>query len=56
MPDGTDWLMRPVLRGLCRYGELLDGTLDLHDIARLHDAMSVQDENERRIIAALKGK
>ena len=39
--------MRPVLRGACRYESLLDGTLSLGDIARINDALDVQDENER---------
>lgn len=52
MGDGTDWLMRPVRRGMCRYESLLDGTLDLVDIARMNDALDVADENERRAMKA----
>jgi hypothetical protein len=48
MPDGEDWLMAPVLAGLCRYESLIDGALDLSDIARMHDALAVRAENERR--------
>jgi len=40
--------MRPVLRGACRYERLVDGTLSLEDVARINDALDVQDENERR--------
>ena len=46
MPDGTDYLMRPVLAGLCKYESLRDGTLDLCDIAALNDALDVQQDNE----------
>lgn len=40
--------MRPVLRGLCKYESLKDGTLGLHDIALMNDALDVQDENQFR--------
>lgn len=40
--------MRPVLRGLCQYESLLDGTLSIEDLARMNDALDVQDENEAR--------
>jgi len=54
MSTGEDWLMRPVLRGLCRYESLINGTLDLYDIARMNEALDVQDENERRVTLALQ--
>lgn len=44
--------MRPVLRGLCRYESLKDGSLNLGDIALMNDALDVQDENERRYMHA----
>lgn len=53
MASGEDWLMRPVLKGMCRYESLLDGTLNLVDFARMNDALDVEQENERRIAAAL---
>ena len=56
LPGGEDWLLRPVLRGLCRYESLKDGTLDLADIALMHDARTVQDAPARRYLAALKRK
>lgn len=40
--------MRPVLKGLCKYESLLDGTLDLSDLAMMNDALDVQEENEAR--------
>lgn len=48
MGDGEDWLMRPVIEGLCRYESLKDCTLDLEDIARMNDALDVRRENENR--------
>lgn len=53
MPSGEDWLLRPVIEGMCRYESLLDGSVDLGDIARMNDALDVKQENERRITAAL---
>jgi hypothetical protein len=54
MGEGDDWLMRPVLEGMCRYESLKDKTLDLGDIARMNDALDVRYENERRINAAIR--
>ncbi len=48
MPDDEDWIMQPVLEGLCKYESLLDCTLDLADVARLNDAINVKYENESR--------
>lgn len=47
--DGEDWLLRPVLAKCIKFESLLDGTLDLGDIAQLNDALDVQAENERRL-------
>jgi hypothetical protein len=46
--------MRPVLEGLCRYESLIDGSLDLEDIARMNDALDVRAENEARYRKAMK--
>ncbi len=48
LPDDLDFLMRPVLRGLCRYESLQDGTLSLFDIALMNDAIDAMDENAHR--------
>ncbi len=48
MPDGDDWLLAPVMAGLCRYESLKDGSLDLEDITRMNDALLVRAENMRR--------
>lgn len=49
MSGGEDWLMRPVLAGLCRYESLKDGALDLLDLAILNEALDVRAENESRV-------
>lgn len=54
MPRGEDWLLRPVVKGMCRYESLKDGTLDLADIALMNDVLDVQAENERRYLDAMK--
>lgn len=48
MGDKEDWLLRPVLEGMCRYESLLDCTLGLEDIARMNDAIDVRNENQIR--------
>lgn len=54
LPDGMDFLMRPVLRGLCKYESLKDGALSLADVALMNDALDVQEENERLYQEAMK--
>jgi hypothetical protein len=56
MNDGEDWLMRPVLEGLCKYESLTDGTLSLEDLQMMHDALDVRHENERRYMEHEKRK
>lgn len=48
MAGNKDWLLRPVVDGLCRYESLKDGSLDLADIALMNEALDVRAENERR--------
>lgn len=48
MTDGEDWVLRPVLRQMCKYESLTDGTLSLDDVARMNEALDVQTENEYR--------
>lgn len=54
LPDGADLLMRPVLRGLCKYESLIDGTLTLCDVADMNDAITAMDENAWRANEASK--
>ena len=52
MAEGEDWLLRPVLEGLCKYESLLDGTIDLADITKMNEALDVRAENEKRYYKA----
>jgi hypothetical protein len=45
--------MRPVLRGYLKYESLFDGSVDLGDVELLNIAITLQDENERRVQLAL---
>ncbi|QEE24590.1 hypothetical protein CS053_08790 [Rhodanobacter glycinis] len=47
LPGGEDWLLRPVVKGMCRYESLKNGDLDLEDVALMNDALDVVAENER---------
>ena len=49
MPDGEDWLWRPLDNGMCKYESMMDGTLGLEDIAIMNDILSVRFENQARI-------
>ena len=56
MPEsGMDWLLRPVDAGYVKYESLIDGTIGLVDIARMNDAITVRNENQRRAEDAYKG-
>jgi hypothetical protein len=54
MNDEEDWVMRPVLEGMCKYESLIDGTLSLVDVARMNEALEVKDENEARFRDAME--
>ncbi len=56
MASGEDEIMAPVLNGLCHYESLLDGTVNLADIARMNDAYAVRKENEARARDAAERK
>ncbi|VVD75668.1 hypothetical protein PAQ31011_00858 [Pandoraea aquatica] len=45
LPGSEDWLLAPVLAGMCKYESLLDGTLSLHDMALMNDALAVRNDN-----------
>jgi len=49
MTDEEDWVLRPVVEHMCQYESLIDGTLDLSDVARMNEALDVRAENETRI-------
>ena len=54
MPDNMDWLLRPVLEGMCKYESLKDGTLDMADIAIMNDAIDIRYYNESLAMEGLK--
>lgn len=41
--------MRPVVKGMCQYESLKDGTLDLADVALMNDALDVIADNEQLV-------
>lgn len=49
MEDGEDWLLRPVLKGMCKYESLVTPGLDLQDIALMNEAIDIEAENEYRL-------
>lgn len=46
--------MRPVLAGMCRYESLLNGALDIADIALMNDALDVRADNEYLMRESMK--
>lgn len=48
MPDGEDWLWRPMERGFCTFVQMKDNSLYIEDIAKMNDVIDVRDENEVR--------
>ena len=48
--------MRPVMRGMIPYTALIDGTVDMADVARMNDAIDVDIENQRRADDAARKK
>jgi hypothetical protein len=56
MEDGEDFLMRPVMEGMCKYESWLDGTLDLADAARMNEAISIRNHNQFLIEEAYRNK
>lgn len=54
LPDGEDWLLRPVLAGMCRYESLLSGALSICDIALMNDALDVRADNEYLMRESMK--
>ncbi|AUU90270.1 NTP pyrophosphohydrolase [Enterobacteriaceae bacterium ENNIH3] len=49
LPDGEDYLRRPVQAGYIPYTALLDGSVDLADIARMNDWIDIKADNDARI-------
>jgi hypothetical protein len=49
MPEGMDFIMRPVRAGMCKLESALDGTLDLYHFGLMNDSLDVDVENQRRV-------
>ena len=49
MTSGEDFLMRPVIDGLCNYESLTDNTLSLLDVTKMNEALDVRAENQFRL-------
>ncbi len=45
LPNGEDWLLRPVAKGMCRFESLKDGSVDLADVALMNELLDVMAEN-----------
>lgn len=50
MWGGEDWMMRPVLRNLCKYESLVTPGLGLVDFLIMNEALDVEAENRNRLI------
>ncbi|MCT6589177.1 NTP pyrophosphohydrolase [Pantoea dispersa] len=42
-------MRRPVEAGYITYDKLLDGTVDLADVARMNDWLDIKEDNDARI-------
>jgi len=39
-------MYKPVIKGMCRYESLIDGTIHIEDIRRMNDAIAVNEDND----------
>lgn len=49
-----DYLLKPVLAGMCSYESLKDGSLDLLDVAMMNYALTAKAENDYRVGEAMR--
>lgn len=54
MAGSEDWLMRPILRGMCKYESLKNCRVDLYDIDLMNEAIDIEEENRHRIAEAIE--
>lgn len=54
MMEKEDWIMRPVLRGMCKMESLLDGTVGLLEVSIMNEALDVESENRSMIEKRLR--
>jgi len=43
-----------MMAGLCKFTDIVDGTLDICDIADMNDILDVSEENQARIHEAIR--
>ena len=48
MSSQEDWVLRPILKGLCSYESIYSGALSLLDFVKMNEALDVEAENIRR--------
>lgn len=46
MAEHEDFMMRPVRQHLCLYESLVNGTLDLLDVAIMNESLDVEEINQ----------
>lgn len=56
LPEGMDFLIRPVRSGMCRYESLKDGTLTLEDVLIMNVYMDNESHNRAEIYRVQNGK
>ena len=49
MPDGEDFLWRPILRGVMQERDLYDRAINLSRFVDANEALDIFDENESRV-------
>lgn len=54
MTGQEDYVMRPVRKRMCQYESVINGTLDLVDIAIMNESLDVENENQDRVSTWMK--
>ena len=54
MPNGEEWYLKPIDLGFYTYSQLKDGTILIEDISEINDYISIANENQGRLRAAMK--
>lgn len=49
LPDGLDFLIRPVREGMCRFESLKDGTLSIDDIWLMNQYLDNESHNRAEV-------
>lgn len=53
MPNGMDYILRPVLAGMCRYESIFDGSLSMEDVLIMNYYID-NDLHNRGVIERLR--